>query len=479
MVNQELTLATVACGVVGMAALAIIARQLVRMPPGTLLATVVASVALWVVYLQKYVILLQVPSVAYDPHAQPILNDALLDVSTLNKSYELSTVGVVGFSIAVLALSIVRRPGLISPTSEYGARNLSANAVLPLRVFAVLVWLVTSAVTAVFGLSVMGTAGVELPYRLAGLIFYARMILVPLLLVSAETVRMRAGNRISWVFLLLLLCTSITDAILRGSKGSILVSLLIVVLFWLSTWIRGRDILSGKHALACVAVGVVSIAGMRIMGEYRDIRVASGGLNAVEFSDTATNIYGDLGSRGLIAAGAAGLAQRLTGIEQLAVIVKNIESPLWRQYAQLSAEGGVSSYLTRRVYGYGPNVAMGVAPSYFGWWVAMFGSSGAFFGGIALGTIPVLVSVVGLRFFPDLIEVWEIMGVFLFLNVLLEGTIDGAWVPLLVLVGSCIGARYVLRHWQPHTRTTRGNLAPGNYRRPRAAKRPKGEVESV
>jgi len=87
-----------------------------------------------------------------------------------------------------------------------------------------------------FNLAVLGGATVTLPFRLAGWIFYAREFTIPGLFALLTSIGVRIGkgtwasHGLFWLFVY-----SVIDGILRASKGSVALSMALVLFMFLSS----------------------------------------------------------------------------------------------------------------------------------------------------------------------------------------------------------------------------------------------------
>ena len=418
-----------------------------RLPASLSVLLSLSAMVLWAVYPQKYLLYVLSPDILVG--IIPVLSDAVSDSANLRTAYCQASYGLVGLSVASLVLVWLES---VRPT-RHRASNVSQffstdglQTVNLLRVSVVVVWIITSIAVLQYDVGVTGVSVGTLPYRLAGVIVYSRTILCPVMLLTAEFVRLGYQRVISHTFVAMFLIMGVTDAVLRASKGSFLTITLALVVFFAAHEIRGRRILLHQQYLGFGIILLLAASAAPLIGGYRELIRVTGSPSVAElqeaFRQRITESAGSSSSAGGIA---SEVALRLTGIEQLAVSIQHIDIPLVYDMTGVYEEGGVTAYFTYAIYQYPGYARMGIAPSYFGWWNAVFGAWGPFVGGIGFGGVLLLLQFFGESSMQEVQPVWESISGVLVTSLLLEGTVE-AW-PLSVVIAMvcCLGVRQLVR----------------------------------
>jgi hypothetical protein len=429
---------------IAVAALFILARLVMILPLGVTVLVALASTEIWALYLEKYALF---AGAFYDPETTPdIVQTALLDSSSLNISYELSAYALMAFAITMglIAAILPREFGAPAPTKNASSNPRSSHsghdAIAFLRSAFIILWIVTSVVMLVFnvGASSMISTG-TLPYRLAGVTVWSRLILCPVLILVSESIHLEWRGRLSWAFIALPALLGASDALLKTSKGAVLLQTLFMVIFCATLWVRGKNVLSGRQRTVLALLLVLGFASVPLVSAYRQIAADSGETGLANFTEAVAAF----GRQNPTFTGATMTAitanlMRLTGLEQLAVAVQNVDQPLWHDGSRMLPDDDVGAYFTHNVYRYPANALIGIAPSYLGWWSLVVGGSlGAAMGGTFVGLFILGVHITGRRLFLPVAEVWESVGGYILMLMLMEGLLEGLWLPFTVGIVCC------------------------------------------
>jgi hypothetical protein len=398
---------------------------------------------MWAVNLQKYSVL-RYSRIADD--VIPLLRDSIRDTEALCKAYTLSAEGFTIFVVALIVCSpYLRSLRLASEASVYSSQT--HQLARPLQAIAILLWIATSIAILATGVGINGvSSGSSLPYRIAGFIVWSRTILCPVLLLTAESIRLRhdVKCRVSWGFLAIMTGFGLSDSILRASKGALATQALLIGLFCISYLIRNRRVLSVHQVVAVLLLVLLLPAVSTVTATYRDQVRRTGSLGIAGYREAMGLLHeAAVADEDTMSVGAGSFVMRLTGIEQLAVAIRTINAPMWKDYRTLYDEGGISHYFTYAIYGYPVSAPMGIAPSYFGWWYVVLGDRGPLVGGGFMAMVLCLLTSLG-KAFRSLPEVWEAASGLLVATVLVEGSVDNL-IPFVVALSSCCVVEWLVR----------------------------------
>ncbi len=238
------------------------------------------------------------------------------------------------------------------------ATNLIGKNFGFLLVFVLSLIVVTSLVMMKTGIAVMGGESVELPFRLAGIIFYTRAIVIPGILLVLITTADTKKEKVSMVLVCLVYVVfSFTDTILRASRGSLIYGIMNVGLLCLST---GRLYWSRVY----MALTVVLVSGLvwPVVTEYRALRTRSlyAGIDLKGIEDTG-KLAGTVNINPV--EGINMVVDRITGSNSL---LATATSRADLEY-ELFLDGSVTRFYTNRVLGFPVRNIHSSSPSMIGW----------------------------------------------------------------------------------------------------------------
>lgn len=304
----------------------------------------------------------------------------------LHEALKLSCFGFVVFCLTARSQlpKVLRTPcsnELYPPPANIQFWNL-----LPIIVISLLV--VLGYISHVYSIGQMGVApGEPLPFRLKGIIFYARHVTITLFILAIlflATLSKSRHLRIGGLFLLFI--HGVSDAILRGSKSSLLLCFLLILFLIVSGGFRVSR--RGWFFLGMGVIGAVSL--MPIIMDYRVLRFEpDAGLwqsLASAFHIRQDNIFGSLLESLRL------LYFRIPGIETIWAISGLIDEPLGFSFIDtVLTKFGVAGYLSHEIYEVSPDTLTLYAPGYFGWLYLAGGWMGLLIGNVILALLCVWV----------------------------------------------------------------------------------------
>lgn len=272
-----------------------------------------------------------------------------------------------------------------------------------------------------FSIGVMGAiAGEPLPLRLKGVIFYARTVATPLLILCAIVLASSDSNRRIVVYgLLLLVLHGVSDMILRGSRSGLLLSTMLILFWYMESGIEFSRIRTGL----LVAMGVVAVSLIPMMTRFRSFRVA-------QRESIFTSMEGAFqGRESWIEEFGSGLkfvTFRIPGMESLWGIFAFDGNPLYRKAISIIlTPDGIAGYLTLKIYqGISQEDNTLLAPGYLGWHYIVGGVPVICLGSLLLGAFTIYAwrKLGGRSFiFKQVIKIHFLWVLFV---VMTEGTID-------------------------------------------------------
>ena len=276
---------------------------------------------------------------------------------------------------------------LVRPRLKYSEE--SYYFIAQILLFSLLpVMLVLGYVANLYHIGEMGAdSGEALPYRLKGLIFYARFMLVPLLALLLIYTAERSGRIIlSRYGILLLLLHGFMDMFIRNSRSGLLLCVLLIVFLIIVGGIKLRR----SEKLLVGITTMLAIVMVPIITEYRYHRT----VNDFSILQALTNSFNAVGGEGigLLARGFTFIFFRIPGIEAIIAMVGLGAEPLGMKSIEvLGTEQGLTGYLTHVIYQTPIEWVTLAAPSYIGWFYLVSGWSGLVVAGIL---VPIFIVVI-------------------------------------------------------------------------------------
>ena len=310
------------------------------------------------------------------------------DRSALLKSFELSVVAFSVFCLSAAAALCWLRKGR-DPLGKLIAKSDSIKfgviARWPLLITAAL--MTGLAYTSyIYHIGEMGApSGDALPFRLKGIIFHARTMLIPLTIVLLIHLAERGGDMItSRLAILILVLHGIADMFLRNSRSTLLLTVLLLLFLMLADGIKLRRVEKALlGALAALAFFLVPI-----MTEFRQGRL-NYHLSHIDALFRALDV---LGSDWLLQAfkGIEFVLFRMPGLECLWNMLALGAEPLGVQSIDvIKAKNGIAGYLTYSVYSFKESDNHLFAPGFAGWHYLVGGLPAITLGSFVAGVLSV------------------------------------------------------------------------------------------
>jgi len=315
----------------------------------------------------------------------PPIYKKMIQDNALFESYRISVISFIAFSVSIVAcLYLLRnryRPsvGPDSVTTGFD-RFVIKGLLLSLPIF----MLVLAVISHKYQIGKMGVdSGEPLPFRLKGIIFYARYIMIPLLIVLLIYLSGRSDHTlVARLGILLLLTHGVVDMLLRGSRSSLLLCLLLLLFLIMS---GGLKLYRNEKILALFLLGL-GLFMVPIMTEYRMQRVAQ----HLPVIDAISMSFSTLVSGGwtTLLGGIEFVLFRMPGIEAVSAIISMDAEPLgMRAIDVFQSKQGMAGYLTHDVYLYPQEVNNLAAPGFIGWLYLVRGVSAVAIGSIVLAIV--------------------------------------------------------------------------------------------
>jgi hypothetical protein len=296
------------------------------------------------------------------------------------------------------------------------------------------------------GIAVMGAEPVYLPYRLAGVIFYTRLTVIPALLLvliwCSDRANLAYRTRIGY---LLLFLHGFMEIALRASKGVLFLMFLLVAFLFIVT-----DRMTWRRVCWIGAVGILMLAMWPLVSAYRIVRIdepSSGIYEVAARSEQLMRQGGISVSQGLEDA-VGGMFLRVTGAEQLLHIVGSGIEPLGMSWL---FDPRVEEVHRVEVSGYPPEVVQGLAPGLIGWLYLVGGRM------FAVGAVMLYIGATWLcwwilaRMRLYCLPVAQAVFLLLLFGISMEGALSAVFRGIIVAMGAILACELVIRNGlRPH-----------------------------
>jgi len=236
----------------------------------------------------------------------------------------------------------------------------------------------------IYRIGQMGVSpGEPLPFRLKGVIFYARHVFIPLMILAliCQASRMESRRLMGFGWVLLAL-HGVSDTLLRGSRISILLCALLVVFLYASggVKIRRKEIL----VLAVIASGAIFL--FPIVTDYRILQYQT---NSVFFENIVNAFnFANKDVWAVLKSGIYSVYTRIPGLETAWAVSSLIDHPLGPRLAEIiRTPFGVTGYLNFNIYQVSAEAYTLFAPGFVGWFYLAGGWAGLAIGGVALALL--------------------------------------------------------------------------------------------
>lgn len=346
------------------------------------------------------------------------------DRNALLQAFKLSVIAFTSFSFSAAALLFFMRKQNSQVYQHSASGNSTLSGLIAKRslLVIILLMLVLAYITYKYHIGEMGSPSREaLPFRLKGVIFYARTIFIPLVILLSIYLAERSGHIIaSRLGVLILIMHGVMDMLLRNSRSGLLLSLLLLVFLMLADGIKLRR----KEKVFVGVMVMLAFFMIPIMTEYRQIRV-NYNLPYIEAFSSALNVVGkDWLTQ--IFKGLQFIFFRMPGIESLWCMIANRAEPLGiHSIDVINSKNGIAGYLTYVIYPgmkAFPNSLL--APGFCGWFYLVAGLPAIVLGSLFTGALSVLGwKFLDRRYFESG-PVAQVFFLWMFFMVLTEGPLN-------------------------------------------------------
>ena len=366
------------------------------------------------------------------------------DRNALFLSFQFSVIAFVSFCFSVSILLLFLKNHVQSEIYHLQPDS-SISKIKIGRILLILTVVMTSALAYLsyqFQIGEMGSSsGDALPFRLKGIIFYSRVVCVPLLILLCINILDNANDVIgSRIGILILIFNGVTDMFLRNSRSSLLLALLLLVFLFLAGGLRLR--VKEKFFLGLIAV--LAFLMVPVMTEYRQVRL----IQNLSHFDALTVLFEKGESSWLLqfAQGLKFVLFRMPGIESLWCQLALGARPLGIYSLDIiNSTNGIAGYLTYVIHPMKEANNTLLAPGFVGWLYLVGGIPVIIVGSLCVGFITVLVwSLIDTVFIKIGATAKAFLLWMLFLA-LTEGTLDSMGFMLLAGIATLIIMEILLR----------------------------------
>ncbi len=418
-------------------------------------ATVWLSLGVFLlVYYLRYPMLVVDASHVIATHPDSISAHFRENVAGLDQAFVLSSI-VFSIFCCVAALLLGRNTAAEVESDRYQKDDAFADRRIARALLVVIpvLMLVLGAFAYRYKIGQMGVLpGEPLPFRLKGVIFYGRLVVLPVLILTLIYLATRTQEKLlSWIGILLLATHAFSDMMLRGSRSSLLLCILLAVFLFANGGMRVRR----TGAMITAAITISAIWLMPIIMQYRILRfTANDSLFKLLQQAVASEKEGAWTSliNSLVA-----LYFRIPGIETIWAILNVKAEPLGAALvATMTTPFGLTGYLNFGLYHVLPEARTLYAPGFVGWLYLAGGYAGLVLGACFLAWIcvelPRFIYDRNIRCAPvaNTVVMWV-----LFLS-LTDGTIDSNLLLVTIAVLSVGVLEFILRNARVRERAVFG-----------------------
>lgn len=271
---------------------------------------------------------------------------AFKDSGILLNSFSLLTLGFLIMALASISCCYWQEKLLpkfvqnVSAAQEHDSlvsRGLLAVLLILLPVSSYLIWKCR--------IGIQSMPAEPLPMRLSGIIYYFHSMMIPGLILTQIAHATRAGK--TWLpraGICLLIVWAISDAAIRGSRGTLFLAPLMLFFLSVTGGLRFRK----AEVIAIVSLVFLAILVVPIVAQYRFLRAVDGLGVWQAFSIMSANISmkGQVIFQSMVF-----IFFRIPGMETLIAVVGMDAAPLGlRAFDVLTSSGGLDGYLTRDIF---------------------------------------------------------------------------------------------------------------------------------
>ena len=229
---------------------------------------------------------------------------------------------------------------------------ISNNTINIILLF-IFIWIsLSSVIMFSYGVALMGAESVSLPYKLSGIFFYSRTLIIPILLLYFLEKSMVRGDRPLFnksVMIYFFLAAS--EVLVRASKGPLLQIVLLVVVLSYQLLMRGVDtrrFISKKHLFV---VFVVAIAAFPLITIYRSV-VVGVDFETAQFALVISDLMDASSTNGssYLTEAIVHFFHRLVGFTQMAGILAMKHTTV--NFVDFFEYGSIAKYYTKGILGH-------------------------------------------------------------------------------------------------------------------------------
>lgn len=330
------------------------------------------------------------------------------------KAISLAAICIAGFC---LAASVGRYPAHRKKIVSFAGEEAVYGKIL------LALALVLSVATAIlfhrYQIGLMGSVvKTELPYRLRGIVYFMRTILLPGMLYLSVYIAYRNRSFLLMVLgIALIIGNGGLDVFFRSSRSALLFPILGLFLLALSADIRLRV----KTLMWTVIALIPVFTSIPYVSAYRVNRINLDAWSAI------TKTFADMSGNPVLhfAKGFAFVFFRFTGIDVLASMLGHEAQPIGSFVLDvIRTERGVSGYLSTEIFGIPANYPGASAPGFVGWCYLVGGVPGVLMGGVLLALAVRFMWAVLLKAQSPTIIVARVFFLLTLFLVVSDGTVD-------------------------------------------------------
>lgn len=325
----------------------------------TLIFSYAYIVRLLIIYFAPELVYWTVPEVAW-----PAFNEFDVVFDTVG----ILLAVIMGFTMSL----ILSRPFALSASVKSGRPSVpfvdaGRSSIVTLLLASVLLASLLNSLAYTYGIGRQGQFNEEsLPFKLAGVVVYAKTAVIPALLLVQIYWAEASGMRwLARAGVLVLIALGFMDMFMLDSRGAGMKPVLLLALVWWSAGFR----LQSADRLTLLFLGFLLLATIQMV--------------------TSVRLYGEQSEESLmhqIFQGIYFVLFRITGVEQF-MVIKYLGSPIpfWEVWDVLTSPRGIPGYYTTNILGVDENLPQTFAPSGLGWLYLVGGLPGVIAGAAVIG----------------------------------------------------------------------------------------------
>lgn len=375
--------------------------------------------------------------------------EMLPQVDKLLNAFKLSVVAFSAFSLSAAAMlfRLRKQDGAVHRAEGHG--DIASHWFIARFILLLLppLMLALAYIAHKYHIGEMGAApGEPLPFRLKGVIFYARIVLLPLMILQFMYSAARSGRPVmARLGVLLLLTHGVSDMLIRSSRSSLLLCMLLLVFVLMA---RGIQLRRNEKIFMGFTV-ILAIVMVPIMTEYRYWRLQHD-FSVMDALNYAVGGVG-IGWWGTLVKGVEFVFFRMPGAESLWAILSRGAEPLGMQsFDVLATKNGLAGYLTYHVHPIKLEHNTLLAPGFVGWFYLVAGIPAILLGSAATAVFSILGWKYLSRAYLVCGPIAQTFLLWVLFVALTEGTLDGMVYMVLAGIASIAVFEFGLRKSQKY-----------------------------